>query len=194
MLCTSLSRRLHWPVSSTTLAVMAALTGGFVAALIPLTTLQAQVQPELSAPAQAIAENIPQTRAADLDLWEADMSEVQEAGGDGALLVADEGLLDDGDGMDDEGTLLAEASGESGTWTDGDEDAPLYELAALTVQGLVAADYTPAAPPVVGGPMGLTMKETAQSVSVVTEQRIKDQGLTTATDVMRWVPGVSSAG
>jgi len=74
---------------------------------------------------------------------------------------------------------------------DDDPDEPLYELASVTAQGQVITGYTPAAPPSVGGPMGLTVKETAQAVSVVTEQRIRDQGLATATDVMRWVPGVN---
>jgi len=116
----------------------------------------------------------------------ADVAQIDEAD------VADEadeetGLLDDDE--DEANILLAEDP--TGAWADEDEDSPLYELAALTVQGQVATDYTPAAPPAVGGPMGLTMKETAQAVSVVTEQRIKDQGLTTATDVMKWVPGVN---
>jgi len=86
-------------------------------------------------------------------------------------------------------TVELAAAGDA--WTDDNLDAPLHELDALTVQGRALSDYAPAAPPSVGGPMGLTVKETAQAVSVVTEQRMQDQGLKTATDVMRWVPGVN---
>jgi len=112
---------------------------------------------------------------------------------DGAdLLDGEETLLADEEEDDDEDEAdLLLAEDPTGAWADEDEDSPLYELASVTVQGAVATDYTPAAPPSVGGPMGLTLKETAQAVSVVTEQRLKDQGLVTATDVMRWVPGVN---
>lgn len=40
-------------------------------------------------------------------------------------------------------------------------------------------------------PLGLTLKETPQSVSVVTSQRIEDQGLTTISQVMAQVPGIT---
>jgi len=155
----------HWPQ---TCAAPAALAVALAAA--PLTYAHAQT--------------IPADDVAQIDV-------THEADDEADLLDDEETLLAETDW--DEDTLLAAAEeGEEGdAWTGDEEDGPLYELAALTVQGQVATDYTPAAPPAVGGPMGLTMKETAQAVSVVTEQRLKDQGLVTATDVMRWVPGVN---
>jgi len=91
------------------------------------------------------------------------------------------------------GVALADADGdrEDEDAESEDEEVPLYELEALTVQGVAVTDYTPVEPPAVGGPLGLSLKETAQAVSVVTGQRIRDQGLNTATDVMKWVPGVN---
>lgn len=40
-------------------------------------------------------------------------------------------------------------------------------------------------------PLGLTLRETPQSVSVITSQRMEDQGLTTVAQVMAQVPGVT---
>jgi len=42
----------------------------------------------------------------------------------------------------------------------------------------------------VAGKIGLTPRQTPHAVSVITRKRIEDQSLTTAVDVMRWMPGV----
>lgn len=72
-------------------------------------------------------------------------------------------------------------------------------LPAVTVQGdregasEGSGRYTSAAP--LGGatPLGLSLKETPQSVSVITKQRMEDQGLNTIADVMAHVPGIKVA-
>ncbi|ENO90489.1 TonB-dependent siderophore receptor [Thauera linaloolentis] len=51
--------------------------------------------------------------------------------------------------------------------------------------------YTPAGPIGTATPLGLTVRETPQSVSVVTKQRMDDQGLTTVSQVMAQVPGIT---
>jgi len=65
------------------------------------------------------------------------------------------------------------------------------ELDSVTVQAAAVSVYTNNAPASVAGPMDLSLKETAQSVSVINEQRMRDQGLNTPNDVLRWVPGVN---
>jgi len=47
--------------------------------------------------------------------------------------------------------------------------------------------------PSVASPLGLSLRETPQSVSVINEQRMQEQGIVTARDAMQWMPGISSA-
>lgn len=51
--------------------------------------------------------------------------------------------------------------------------------------------FTYAGPSGTATPLGLTLRETPQSVSVITKQRMEDQGLTTISEVMEQVPGVT---
>jgi len=67
----------------------------------------------------------------------------------------------------------------------------ITQLDSITVQAVAMSAYADSAPASVAGPMGLSLKETAQSVSVINEQRMRDQGLNTANDVLRWVPGIN---
>jgi len=69
----------------------------------------------------------------------------------------------------------------------------ITELDGVTVQAVAVSAYADNAPASVAGPMNLSLKETAQSVSVINEQRMRDQGLNTANDVLRWVPGINIA-
>lgn len=50
--------------------------------------------------------------------------------------------------------------------------------------------YTPVGPLTTATPLGLTLKETPQSVSVITSQRMEDQGLTTIRQTLAQAPGV----
>nr|WP_315250284.1 TonB-dependent siderophore receptor [uncultured Duganella sp.] len=50
--------------------------------------------------------------------------------------------------------------------------------------------YVSAAPLTTATPLGLTLRETPQSVSVITTQRLEDQGLTTIQQTLAQVPGV----
>lgn len=52
--------------------------------------------------------------------------------------------------------------------------------------------YVSAAPLTTATPLGLTLKETPQSVSVVTKQRMEDQGLTTIQQTLEQTPGVKT--
>lgn len=52
--------------------------------------------------------------------------------------------------------------------------------------------YVSAAPLTTATPLGLTLKETPQSVSVITHQRMEDQGLTTIQQTMAQVPGIKT--
>jgi len=61
-------------------------------------------------------------------------------------------------------------------------------LPSVEVHG-TRPSYAPSTPMGIGK-MGLTLRQTPQAVSVITKQRIEDQGLTTAVDVMRWMPGI----
>jgi len=63
-------------------------------------------------------------------------------------------------------------------------------LPSVDVHG-TRPSYAPNAPLGVAGKMGLTLRQTPHAVSVITRQRIEDQGLTTAVDVMRWMPGIT---
>jgi len=65
------------------------------------------------------------------------------------------------------------------------------QLDSVMVQAAAVSAYADNAPASVAGPMNLSLKETAQSVSVINEQRRRDQGLNTANDVLRWVPGIN---
>ncbi|MCU1720926.1 TonB-dependent siderophore receptor [Pseudomonas sp. 5P_5.1_Bac1] len=78
------------------------------------------------------------------------------------------------------------------------ESGDSLELEATNVTGThssIASEGTGSyvAPGPIGAatPLGLTLRETPQSVSVVTKQRMEDQGLTTIGDVMAQVPGVT---
>jgi len=51
--------------------------------------------------------------------------------------------------------------------------------------------YVSAAPLSTATPLGLSLKETPQSVSVMTRQRMEDQGLTTIQQVMAQTPGIT---
>ncbi|THF64773.1 TonB-dependent siderophore receptor [Pseudothauera nasutitermitis] len=52
--------------------------------------------------------------------------------------------------------------------------------------------YTSPAPLTTATPLGLTVKETPQSVSVITRQRMEDQGLTTIQQTLEQVPGIKT--
>jgi len=67
----------------------------------------------------------------------------------------------------------------------------ITQLDSVTVQAMGVSAYTDSAPASVAGPMNLSLKETAQSVSVINERRMRDQGLNSANDVLRWVPGIN---
>ena len=51
--------------------------------------------------------------------------------------------------------------------------------------------YVSALPVSTATPLGLSVKETPQSVSVITQQRMQDQGLTTIAQVMAQTPGIT---
>jgi len=53
--------------------------------------------------------------------------------------------------------------------------------------------YTPTGPISTATPLGLTLKETPQSVSVMTSQRMKDQSLLSIGDVLEQTPGITLA-
>ncbi|MFT0532595.1 TonB-dependent siderophore receptor [Castellaniella hirudinis] len=63
----------------------------------------------------------------------------------------------------------------------GTMDARTEGTGAYTTQGPIGA----------ATPLGLTLKETPQSVSVITNQRMEDQGLTTVQQVLEQVPGIA---
>jgi len=71
------------------------------------------------------------------------------------------------------------------------QNSAITELDSVTVQAVAVSAYADNAPASVAGPMNLSLKETAQSVSVINEQRMRDQGLNTGNDVLRWVPGIN---
>jgi len=64
-------------------------------------------------------------------------------------------------------------------------------LNAVTVEAKEIPQYLSNAPVSVSGPMGLTMRETPQSVSVITEERMRDEGLVSAGDVLGRTTGIT---
>jgi len=78
------------------------------------------------------------------------------------------------------------------------EDRATATLAPVTVTAQAEAagpsegtgSYVSAAPLGTATPLGLTLRETPQSVSVMTSQRLEDQGLTTIQQTLAQVPGV----
>jgi len=54
----------------------------------------------------------------------------------------------------------------------------------------VRVDAAPIAPSV-ASPLGLTLRETPQAVSVLSKERMQEQGIVTARDAMQWMPGIS---
>jgi len=81
---------------------------------------------------------------------------------------------------------ITSAWGADGAPEEEDSTAPNATLNAVSVTA--TSDLSGAA-----SPMGLSLRETPQSVSVINEQRMQDQGIVTARDAMQWMPGVSSA-
>ena len=53
-----------------------------------------------------------------------------------------------------------------------------------------SGSYVSTAPSPTATPLGLTVRETPQSVSVISKQRMEDQGLSTITQVMEQTPGI----
>jgi len=78
---------------------------------------------------------------------------------------------------------------ESITQPDTDANPSSSTLPSVEVHG-TRPSYAPNAPLGVAGKIGLTLRQTPHAVSVITRQRMEDQGLTTAVDVMRWMPGI----
>jgi len=64
-------------------------------------------------------------------------------------------------------------------------------LKPVTVEAAEIPQYLPHTPPSVSGPMPLTMRETPQSVSIITEERMRDEGLVSAADVLTRTTGVT---
>ncbi len=77
------------------------------------------------------------------------------------------------------------------------ESGSATELEPVVVRGARGAvtegtgAYTATGPIGTATPLGLTLKETPQSVSVITNQRMEDQGLTTVQQVLEQVPGIA---
>jgi len=67
-----------------------------------------------------------------------------------------------------------------------------HTLRPVTVEASQEAPaYLPATPPTVSGPMPLTLRETPQSVSVITQESMQDKGLVSAQDVLQHTTGVT---
>jgi len=65
---------------------------------------------------------------------------------------------------------------------------------SVTAQGDASEDtgaYVSVAPLGTATPLGLSLRETPQSISMITKQRMEDQGLTTIAQVMAQAPGIS---
>lgn len=82
-------------------------------------------------------------------------------------------------------TAQAEAAGE-----------PMATMPGVTVLaqqdgGAGTGAYVSAAPVGTGTPLGLSMKETPQSMSIITQQRLQDQGLTSIAQAMAQTPGIT---
>lgn len=71
-----------------------------------------------------------------------------------------------------------------------DDDNAVLPTVQVTSQKLGETSYT-AAKAKGGTPLDLSLRDTPQSVSVITQQRIEDQGLQTVTDVVNNVIGIS---
>jgi len=66
------------------------------------------------------------------------------------------------------------------------------ELPPVQVEAdALVADYLPPSAVSVIGPLPLSLREIPQSVSVISEKRMQDQGLTTTIDALKWVPGLT---
>ncbi|OZI71871.1 TonB-dependent siderophore receptor [Bordetella genomosp. 12] len=71
------------------------------------------------------------------------------------------------------------------------------ELAPIAVHGALGAttegtgSYTTNGPSTTATKLGLSLRETPQTVSVITRQRIEDQSLTSIADVLEQTPGIS---
>lgn len=70
--------------------------------------------------------------------------------------------------------------------------APVKVTARSTDATEGTGSYTSSAPLTTATPLGLTLKETPQSVSVVTSQRMEDQNLTTIQQTLAQVPGIKT--
>lgn len=82
-------------------------------------------------------------------------------------------------------TAQAEAAGE-----------PMAMMPGVTVMAQQDAGagrdaYVSVAPVGTGTPLGLSMRETPQSMSIITQQRLEDQGLTTIAQAMAQTPGIT---
>jgi len=71
--------------------------------------------------------------------------------------------------------------------SDGDSNAP--SAATLNAVSVTATSQVPS----VASPLGLSLRETPQSVSRIHEQRMQEQGIVTTRDAMQWMPGISSS-
>jgi len=93
--------------------------------------------------------------------------------------------------------LAQHAGGGSGTGDDTDQTVPT--LSAVTVQGEAADGTTEGSGLYTSDVMGtatglsLSVRETPQSVSVVTRQQIEDQGLRNVETILQSVPGISTS-
>jgi len=66
-------------------------------------------------------------------------------------------------------------------------------LKPVTVEAPEIPQYLPQTPPSVAGPMPLTLRETPQSVSIITEERMREEGLVSAADVLSRATGVTTS-
>jgi len=64
-------------------------------------------------------------------------------------------------------------------------------LKSVTVEAKEIPAYLPHSLPSVSGPMPLSLRETPQSVSVITEERMRDQGLVSAADALARTTGIT---
>ena len=100
------------------------------------------------------------------------------------------------------GTGLVAVSTQPGTFTlrpqPGANAAATMAAVTVTAQAMRGGategtgSYIAAGPSTTATPLGLTQRETPQSVSVITSQRMEDQGLTTIQQTLAQVPGVQT--
>jgi len=69
--------------------------------------------------------------------------------------------------------------------------ADTQTLKPVTVEAKEIPEYLPHTPPSVSGPMPLSLRETPQSVSIITEERMRDEGLVSAADALSRTTGVT---